>query len=159
MTDGPPSQRHLAAIMFTDIVGFSETTGRDEALALRLVDEHNRTMRAAFAAHGGAEIKSRGDGFHVEFQSALKAMHCAIEIQGALRERNRDVEPGLRLLTRIGIHVGDVDPQGGDVYGEAVNIAARIEPLAEAGGIAVSQQVVDQVRRRVDLGFVSLGRH
>ena len=92
MTEGPSSQRHLAAIMFTDIVGFSAMTGRDEALALRLVDEHNRLMRATFVTHGGVEIKSRGDGFHAEFQSALKAMHCAIEIQGALRERNRDVE-------------------------------------------------------------------
>jgi adenylate cyclase len=158
MTESSPSRRHLAAIMFTDIVGFSALTGRDEVLALQLVDEHNQLLRAAFGGHEGTEIKSRGDGFHVEFPSALQAVNCAVEIQCALHERNRDLNAHDMLLTRIGIHLGDVDAQEGDTYGEAVNVAARIEPLAEPGGIVVSQQVVDQVSHRADFSFINLGQ-
>ena len=151
------SQRRLVAIMFTDMVGYSALMQRDEALGLSLVKKQRELFRPLFAAHGGNEIKNTGDGFLVEFSSALDAMRCAIGLQQALHERNATGAASQAILVRIGIHLGDVDVQEGDVYGDGVNIAARIEPLAEAGGIAVSQQVFDQVHNKIAERFIRLG--
>ena len=151
------SQRRLVAIMFTDMVGYSALMQRDEALGLNLVKEQRALFRPLFATNGGNEIKNTGDGFLVEFTSALDAMRCAIGLQTALHDRNIQVPAPSAILVRIGIHLGDVDVQEGDVYGDGVNIAARIEPLAEAGGIAVSQQVFDQVHNKITERFIRLG--
>ncbi|MDD5220391.1 MAG: adenylate/guanylate cyclase domain-containing protein, partial [Candidatus Bipolaricaulis sp.] len=129
--------RQLAAIMLTDIVGYTALTQVDEALTLALLEEHASLLRPLFAEHSGREIKGTGDGFLVEFPSALEAVRCAIEIQRALHERNSAVPLDRTIQVRIGVHLGDVVHRGSDIFGDGVNITARIEPLAEPGGICL----------------------
>src|SRR5215470_9524573 len=132
-------QRKLAAIMFTDMVGYSALAQRNEALALELLEEHRRIVRAILPQHGGHEVKTIGDGFLIEFSSALAATQCAVALQQALHERNQSQPVERQIRLRIGIHVGDVVTQGGDIHGDGVNVAARIEPLATPGGICITR--------------------
>ncbi len=150
--------RQLAAIMLTDVVGYTALTQTDEALTLALLEEHARLLRPLFAEHEGREVKGTGDGFLVEFPSALQAVRCAVEIQRALHERNGAVPLDRAIHLRIGIHLGDVVHRGGDIFGDGVNITSRIEPLAEPGGICLSRQVYDQVWNKTDLPMASLGK-
>jgi adenylate cyclase len=144
------SSRRLAAIMFTDMVGFTQGAQRDERGTLERLAEQESLVRPLVARHEGREVKSTGDGLLVEFPSALKAAECAVAIQERLRDRNRaHAEAPIEL--RIGIHLGDVEDRGGDIFGDAVNVASRVQPAAEAGGIAISQQVFDQVRNKLPL--------
>ena len=149
-------QRKLAAIMFTDMVGYSALSQRDEKLAQELLEEHRRLLREIFPRFNGTEIKTIGDAFLIEFNSALEAAQCAIEIQRTLAKRNHDVPPERRIEIRIGIHIGDVVHRGGDVYGDGVNIASRIEPLAGAGVICVSMDVERQIRNALEARFEKL---
>ena len=151
-------ERRLAAIMFTDIVGYTALTQHDESQALSLLQEHATLLRPVFAKNGGREVKMIGDSFLVEFSSALSATQCAVEIQRTLYEHNV-ANPAKRVQLRIGIHIGDVVSQGNDVFGDAVNIASRIEPLASPGSVVISQQVYDQVWNKVGHPLVSLGKH
>ena len=132
--------------MFTDMVGYSALSQRNEKLAQELLEEHRALLRPLFPKFNGTEIKAIGDAFLLEFHSALEAAQCGIEIQRALAHRNHDVTPDRRIELKIGIHIGDVVHRGGDVYGDGVNIAARIEPRAGAGGICVSMDVERQIR-------------
>jgi len=150
-----PSRR-LAAIMYTDVVGFTASAQANEADALARLREQERIVRPLFEPYKGREIKSTGDGFLVEFESALGALECAVEIQRRMRERNAE-KPRLPLELRIGIHVGDVEESGGDIFGDAVNIASRVEPLAEPGGVCVSEPVFVQVRNKVPYRMEELG--
>ncbi len=150
--------RRLATIMFTDMVGYSALVQKDETLALALLDEQRATLRAAFAEHGGREIEAVGDGFFVEFPSALSAARCAVTIQQRLADRNRATAATPPIRVRIGLHVGDVVARDDRVHGDAVNIAARIEPLAAPGGICVSEDVARQVQNKIDLPLVKLGK-
>ena len=150
-------QRKLAAIMFTDLVGYSALSQKNEALALELLEEHRRLLRPLFAQHNGQEIKTIGDAFLVEFASAVEAARCAIVIQKALTAHTSVVAPERRIQVRIGLHVGDVVYEEGDVLGDGVNIASRIEPLAQPGGICVSGTVADHVKNKIDLPLESLG--
>jgi adenylate cyclase len=134
--------------MFTDMVGYTASTQVNEVDSLRLREEQEELLRPVFVAHQGRVVKSTGDGFLVEFPSALRAVQCAIEVTERIRERNVRAE-GAPLRLRIGIHLGDVEPRGEDIFGDAVNIAARIEPLAEPGGICLSGPVFDQVHNKV----------
>jgi adenylate cyclase len=143
-------QRKLAAIMFTDMVGYSALSQRDDKLALELLEEHRQLLRENFPRFNGTEIKTIGDAFLIEFHSALEAAQCAIEIQRALAKRNHDVTADRRIELKIGIHIGDVVHRGGDVYGDGVNIASRIEALAGAGGICVSMDVERQIRNALE---------
>ena len=145
----PPEQRKLAAIMFTDMVGYSALSQRDEALALELLEEHRRLLRGIVPRHEGREVKAMGDGFLFEFPSALSAVQGALEIQQVLHTRNQAVPAAKQLRIRIGIHVGDVVMREGDIHGDGVNIAARLEPLAAPGGICVSEDVARAVRNKV----------
>ena len=132
--------RKLTTIMFTDMVGYSALTQKNEALALELLDEHRAILRGMFAKHGGREIESVGDGFFVEFPSALDGARCAVDIQQSLAERSATAAPERRIQVRIGLHLGEVVQRSdGHVHGDGVNIAARIEPLAEPGGVCISE--------------------
>src|SRR5437016_7224405 len=150
-------QRKLAAIMFTDMVGYSALSQRDEKLAQELLEEHRRLLREIFPRFNGTEIKTIGDAFLVEFGSALEAAQCAIEIQRTLAKRNHDVTSDRRIKLKIGIHIGDVIHRDGDVYGDGVNIASRIEQLAGAGGICVSMDVERQIRNALEARFEKFG--
>jgi adenylate cyclase len=151
-------QRKLAAIMFTDMVGYSTLAQRDDKLALELLEEHRQLLREIFPRFNGTEIKTIGDAFLIEFQSALEAAQGAIEIQRTLAKRNHDVRAERRIEVKIGIHIGDVVHRGSDVYGDGVNIASRIEALAGAGGICVSMDVERQIRNALEARFEKLAR-
>jgi len=150
MPDAPPEHRQLAAIMFTDMVDYSALAQRDQVLALELLEEHRQIARSLFPRFNGTEIKTIGDAFLVEFHSALEAAQCAIEIQRTLAKRNHDVAADRRIDVRIGIHIGDVVHRGGDVYGDGVNIASRIQAVAGAGGICVSTDVERQIHNALE---------
>jgi TolB-like protein/Tfp pilus assembly protein PilF len=157
MPIAPTEERKLAAIMFTDMVGYSALAQRDDKIALELLEEHRRLLRDIFPRFHGTEIKTIGDAFLVEFGSALEAAQCAIEIQRALAKRNHDVNVDRRIDVKIGIHIGDVVHRDGDVYGDGVNIASRIEQLAGAGGICVSMDVERQIRNALEARFEKFG--
>jgi len=139
-----PAERRLAAIVFTDIEGYTALSQRDEPAALRLVQEQDRLGQALVQIHHGRKVKSTGDGLMLEFPDALDAVACAVDLQRHVHERNARVG-GAPLRVRVGIHVGDVQGVGKDILGDAVNIAARIEPVAEPGGICISGAVREQV--------------
>ena len=142
--------------MFTDMVGYTALSQRNEALALELLEEHRRILRSIFPRFNGTEIKTIGDAFLVEFQSALEAAQCALEIQRTLAKRNPDVSSDRRVELRIGIHVGDIVHREGDVYGDGVNIASRIQPVAGIGGICISVDVERQIHHALDARFEKL---
>jgi adenylate cyclase len=147
--------RRLAAIMFTDLVDYTGQAQTNEAAALRLLEEQERLVRPIFERHRGREVKSTGDGFLVEFDSALHAVEAAVDVLERLLDRNS--RPGVApIRVRIGVHLGDVEERAGDIFGDAVNIASRIEPLAEPGGLCISAQVYDQVRNKLPFRFHKL---
>lgn len=148
--------RRLVAIVFTDIAGYTSLSQRDERAALALLREQERLVRPLLEIHRGRLVKSMGDGLLVEFSNALGAVACAVDLQRHIHERNaRDPTPELRV--RIGVHLGDVEGAGSDILGDAVNIASRIEPLAEEGGICLSSQVYESVRGKLPHSFEGLG--
>jgi adenylate cyclase len=149
--------RRLAAIMFTDMVGYSALAHRDEAPAVELLDEQRRVLRSILPAFCGREVETMGDGFLIEFASALEATRCAVEIQRRLAERNCKSDPRRQFRLRIGIHVGDVIDRGQQLAGDSINIAARVEPLASPGGICITRAVQEQVANKLRERLVPLG--
>ena len=149
--------RRLYAIMFTDMVGYSAITQKNEALALDLLEEHRKIVRPFFEKHDGREIGTAGDSFFVEFKSAVESTNCAIEIQTTLNERNKTELAERRILLRIGLHIGDVVYVNEQVHGDGVNIAARMEPLAQPGGICISEDVARQIRNKISFPVIKLG--
>lgn len=142
--------------MFTDMVDYTAVTQHDEALALNLLERQNGLLLPLVRAHGGTPVKTIGDALLAEFDSALEAVNCGVEIQRRVKEYNDSSRPAERFQLRIGIHVGDVIHKEGDVFGDAINIASRIQPLADPGGVCISQQVYDQVANKVDFGLERL---
>jgi adenylate cyclase len=141
--------------MFTDTVGYTASAQANEGRTLELLRQQGELLRPVVALHSGREVKSTGDGFLVEFDSALKAVQCAVNIQRRIHERNSEGGHA-PIRIRIGVHLGDVVQSGADILGDAVNVAARIEPLAEPGGVCVSGAVYEQVRTKVSDRFEKL---
>jgi len=150
-------ERKLAAIMFTDMAGYTALGQRNEALSLALVEEQRKLIRPILVRHNGREIKTIGDAFLVEFPSGLDGVRCAYDIQRVIREFNISSREENRIHLRIGIHLGDVVEYQGDISGDAVNVASRIESLAEEGGVCLTRQVYDQVHNKFELQLESLG--
>src|SRR6478672_7900891 len=151
--------RKLAAILAADVVGFSRLTGADEDRTLaRLRALRSDLIDPTIAVHHGRVIKRTGDGALVEFRSVVDAVRCAIELQNAMVERNAGVPAGRRIEFRVGIHLGDVvEEEDGDLMGDAVNIAARLEGIAKPGAICLSEDAYRHVKARLDLEVKDLG--
>ena len=143
--------------MYTDMVGYTALGQRNESLSLALVEEQRKLIRPILARHNGREIKTIGDAFLVEFPNALDAVRCAYDIQRATKEFNVSLSTEKRIHLRVGLHLGDVVESQGDISGDAVNVASRIEPLAEDGGVCITRQVYDHVSNKFELPLVSLG--
>src|SRR5947209_3581068 len=143
--------------MFTDLVGFTALGQRNESLALSVLDEQRELLRPVFNRHGGREVKTIGDAFLVDFTSALNAVKCAYEIQKTSREFNNSLPEERRVHLRIGVHLGDIVESQGDISGDAVNVASRIESIADRGGVCLTRQVYDQVQNKFQLPLRSLG--
>ena len=154
----PVSERRLAAIMFTDMVGYTALGQRNESLSLALVVEQRKLIRPILRRHRGREIKTIGDAFLVEFGNTLDAVRCSYDIQRASREFNFSRPNDRRLMLRIGLHLGDVEKSKGDILGDAVNVASRIQPLAADGCICLTQQVYDQVANKFELPLQAIGK-
>jgi len=153
----PEGERRLAAIMFTDMIGYTALGQRNEPLSLVLVEEQRKLIRPILSRHNGREVKTMGDSFLVDFRNALDAVRCAYDIQRATREFNISLPAEKRIHLRVGVHLGDVVESPGDISGDAVNVASRIEPLAEDGGVCITRQVYDHVLNKFELPLMSLG--
>src|ERR1700732_3445132 len=150
--------RRLAAILAADVAGYSRLMGADEEGTLeRLKALRRELLDPKIAEHHGRIVKTTGDGLLVEFASVVDAVRCAVAVQQAMPERNTSLDANNRIELRIGINLGDVIAEGDDLYGDGVNIAARIEALADAGGVFVSKTVHDHVRDRLPFAFEDLG--
>src|ERR671923_1381953 len=150
----PGPERRLAAVLAADMVGFSRLMETDETGTLARLKTHRiELMDPAIAKNKGRIIKTTGDGMLVEFQSVTDAVKCAVEVQQRMKRRNADVPQDRRIEFRIGINLGDIIFDEGDIYGDGVNVAARLEQLADVGGICVTQAVYDQVSDRVGVRF------
>src|SRR5713226_9071168 len=152
-----PATRRLAAILAADVAGYSRMMGADEAGTARALREHRTAADPLVAKHGGRIVKTTGDGALIEFGSVVGAVDCALALQQLTAERNAGIAGESRMEWRIGIHLGDVLVEGDDILGDGVNIAARLEGIAEPGGICVSEDAFRQVRGKVDVEFADIG--
>lgn len=143
--------------MFTDMIGYTTLGQKDELLSLELVERQRKIIRPILVNHRGREVKTIGDSFLVEFSNALDAVRCAYSVQKAIRESNSSIPGPRRLHLRVGIHLGDVVESRGDISGDAVNVASRIESLAEDGGVCLTRQVYDQVHNKFEHQLSSIG--
>ncbi len=158
MSSGERVERRLTAILAADVVGYSRLMGADEEGTLAALKAIRRELvDPGIVEHRGRIVKTTGDGMLVEFASVVDAVRCAVELQREMAERNTDVEPDVRIEFRIGINLGDIIIDDNDIYGDGVNVAARLEALADPGGIRVSGTVHDHVRDKLDVEFDDLG--
>src|SRR5262244_3268153 len=149
--------RRLAAILAADIAGYSRLMGENETGTARALREHRSVADPLVAAHGGRIVKTTGDGMLIEFGSVVGAVECALALQRLSAERNAGVAGDRRMEWRIGIHLGDVLVEGDDILGDGVNIAARLEGIAEPGSICISEDAFRQVRGKVQAEFADIG--
>ena len=153
-----PVERRLSAILAADVAGYSRLMGDDEEGTLARLKAHRRELiEPTVALHYGRFVKLTGDGALVEFPSVVQAVRCALRVQQGMIARNADVAPEKRIEFRIGINLGDVMVEDGDIYGDGVNIAARLEALADPGGICISDSVHEQIRGKLAVAVTSLG--
>jgi TolB-like protein/class 3 adenylate cyclase len=149
--------RRLAAIVAADVAGYSRLMGLDEVGTARTLREHRKVTDALVAKHGGRLVKTTGDGVLLEFPSVVDAVECAVAVQAVMAQRNEGVPQDRRMLFRIGINLGDILIEGDDILGDGVNVAARLEGIAEPGGICISSSAYDQVSGKVGVEFDDLG--
>jgi adenylate cyclase len=153
-----PSVRRLAAILAADVVGYSRLMGADEEGTLERLKAHRRELvDPKIREHRGRIVKTTGDGMLVEFASVVDAVRCAAELQRAMIDREAGMPEDRRIRFRIGINLGDIIVDGDDIFGDGVNVAARLEALAEPGGICVSRTVRDQIRDKLPYSFEDMG--
>src|SRR5215218_9684971 len=152
-------ERSLAAILAADVAGYSRLMGMDEVGTARSLREHRVVSDALIARHGGRIVKTAGDGLLLEFPSVVDAVECAVAVQAVMAERNQGLPQDRRMLFRIGINLGDILIEGDDILGKGVNVAARLEGIAEPGGICISSSAYDQVRGKVAVEFADLGAY
>ncbi len=152
-----PVERRLAAILAADVAGYSRLMGLDEAGTAQALREHRAAADPLVSQHGGRIVKTTGDGVLIEFGSVVGAVQCAIGLQQLAAERNAGIASGRRMEWRIGIHLGDVLVEGEDILGDGVNIAARLEGIAEPGGICISEDAFRQVRGKIEAEFADIG--
>src|SRR6185295_4823928 len=151
-------QRRLAAILAADVVGYSRLMEQDESGTLAsLKSRRKEVLEPLVARHQGRVFKVTGDGVLIDFGSAVNAVQCAIELQQGMAAANSNLPETRRIVWRIGVNLGDVIMEGSDLYGEGINIAARLESIAEPGGIAVSGTAFDQVKNKIDVVLEDLG--
>jgi adenylate cyclase len=152
-------KRKLTAILSADVKGYSRLMGEDEDATIRTLTTYRDLMTTLIQKHRGRVVDSPGDNLLAEFGSVVDAVNCAVEIQRELAERNAKLPPARQMEFRIGINLGDVVEEEGRIYGDGVNIAARIEGLTEGGGICISRNVYDQVKNKLSLEYEYLGEH
>ena len=149
--------RKLTTILAADVEGYSRLMAADEVSTLHALRDCRAVFGRLIERHGGRIVNTAGDGLLADFPSVVEAVHCAVEVQRELAAQTRAGEPDRAMRFRIGIHLGDVMVDGGDLFGEGVNLAARLQALAPAGGILISEPVYQQVRTKVAIGFADLG--
>src|SRR5206468_6768329 len=153
-----PVERKLAAILAADVAGYSRLMGADEEGTLERLKAHRRELiDPKITEHRGRIVKTTGDGMLAEFPSVVYAVCCAVEIQRGIVDRNAETPEAKRITFRIGVNLGDIIVDGNDIYGDGVNIAARLEALAEPGGICVSRTVRNQIRDKLPYPFADMG--
>jgi len=153
-----PTQRRLAAIVATDVVGYSRLMGMDEAGTLAVLRSHRRELiDGKIIEHGGRVVKTMGDGLLLEFPSVVNAVKCSVEVQEGMADRNSGVAEDKQIVLRIGVNLGDIIIDGDDILGDGINIAARLEGLSEPGGVCISSRVHEDVRDRLEENFVDGG--
>src|SRR6188472_4459285 len=157
MSDPTKVSRRLVAVFAADVEGYSRLMGTDEVGTLRGLTERRAILDRLIGDHRGRIANTAGDSVLAEFGSAVDAVQCAVDAQTALAEANSHLSPDKRISFRIAVHVGDVMVRGGDLFGDGVNIAARLQTLAKAGGLCVSGVTYDQVRKILQLEFTDLG--
>ncbi len=151
--------RKLRAILSADVKGYSRLMTNDEESTIQTLKQYRLIMSGLIKHHSGRVVDAPGDNLLAEFSSAVNAVKCSVEIQKKLKERNTDLPEDKRLEFRIGVNIGDVIQDGQSLYGEGVNIAARIEGLADPGGVCVSRGVYDHIRNKLNFGYEYLGEH
>ena len=151
-------QRRLAAILAADVVGYSRLMGAGEMGTITALKSHRRELiDSAIAEHHGRIVKTTVDGMLVEFASVVDAVSCAVFIQRRMVGRNASIPPDKKIVFRIGINLGDIIIDGDDIFGDGVNIAARLETLCEPGGVCISRAANDQIRDKLSIAFADLG--
>src|SRR3954454_12261965 len=159
MQAGSPNwvNRRLAAILAADVVGYSRLMEADEAGTARTLSEHRAAADPLVAEHAGRIVKTTGDGVLIEFASVVGAVQCAVALQKLMAERNAGVPSERRMEWRVGVHLGDILIDGEDILGDGVNLAARLEGIAEPGSICISEDAFRQVRGKIEAEFADIG--
>src|SRR6202158_380443 len=150
-------ERKLAAILCADVHGYSRLMGLDEEATLHTLTSHRKLIDSQIENHHGRFVNSAGDSVLAEFASVVEAVNCAVDIQAGLKAENANLAPERRMEFRIGVNLGDVMVEGKQIYGDGVNVAARLESLAEPGGICISNTVHDQIKNKLALSYEDLG--
>jgi class 3 adenylate cyclase len=157
-SEGNAMERRLAAILAADVVGYSRMMAANETATLAALQRHrSEVLKPAITSHRGRVVKLMGDGLLAEFSSIVEAVDCAVEVQRDMAQRNDAVANEVRIAFRIGVHIGDVIVEGDDLYGDGVNIAARLEAIADIGGVCISGAAHDEIESKLDLTFRALG--
>jgi len=153
------AKRSLTAILSADVKDYSRLMGEDELATVKILKQYRKIIGTLVMDYQGRVVDSPGDNILSEFSSVVDALECAVKIQEELKGKNADLPEGRRMNFRIGVNLGDVIEDESRIYGDGVNIAARIESLAEAGGICIARNVYDQVKNKLNFGYEYLGEH